>query len=182
MNQVSANDYKHVMEALGVAGDLGCIMLDTEKVVVSDVIKADDIYVDPETESPRFLEGLTSEVEPHITLLYGLMRPGPAWKWHVDEILKGLTIESPRIKEVGFFYNADDRNVAIVAFVEVSDSLLEANTRLKLLPHVDTYPEYRPHLTLAYVKDTADYQSYIKILNERLQGKELQPVGINYGD
>lgn len=184
MKDFSSHKYPEVYAMLGVdTGDLGCIMIDTEPIVVSDVIPESDVYMKPD-QPESHTQGYVSEVTPHVTLLYGLMSSGPAMKLHVDEVLKewgqpaGVTID-----EVTFFYgNPEEPNVVIVAKIKVTDELQEGNARLRLLPHIDTFPKYHPHITLAYVKDSADYAGYVKVLNDKLSGQTVKVVGLNYGD
>lgn len=174
--------FEDVYVDLGIdLGELGCIMLDTEKIVVSDVINEADYYT---SDKHEYVAGNVSENVPHVTLLYGLMNSGEAMRKHVDAVLDGWTIANVEINEVGFFYSKDPAEgyVAIVAHIKVNGALYEGNARLRMLPHIDTFPEYKPHITLAYVTDKSDYQNYIETLNERLAGKTIKVVSVNYGD
>jgi 2'-5' RNA ligase len=184
MNQLSAHQFSPVYEMLGIdVQELGCIMLDTEPIVVSDVIAAADVYLKPE-EPDSHTQGFVSEQTPHVTLLYGLMNHGPIIKSHVGQMLAGWPVpDEITIEEVTFFYgDPNEPNVVVVAKVQVTDELLEANARLRMLPHIDTFPEYHPHITLAYLKDSAEFESYVEQLNEKLSGQTVKVVGLNYGD
>lgn len=178
-----ARSFPQVYKDLGIdLGKLGCIMLDVEPIKVSDIIKPEDLYYSG--DEGEHTEGNVSEIEPHVTLLYGLLRSGPEMKQHVDIILSGWSPEDITISDVSFFYANDptDRFVAIIAKVVTSNNLLDANTRLGYLPHLNTFPDYQPHITLAYVKDTADWKNYVSQLNERLHDQPVRALGINYGD
>jgi hypothetical protein len=195
MAPVNSRSFPQVYVDLGIdPGNLGCIMLDVQPIVVSDVIDAADLYV---SEKPGlgFVKGNVSEDVPHVTLLYGLLRPGPELKKHVDAVLEvepvdgGLEShwdfpEDVVIDKVDFFYSPDSEEhfVTIVALLQVSPGLAEANGRLRLLPHIDTFMEYKPHITLAYVSDSSDWQGYIKTLNEKLAGQSIRAVALNYGN
>jgi hypothetical protein len=51
----------------------------------------------------------------------------------------------------------------------------------RLLPHIDTYPEYKPHITLAYLKADSDWQTYVEPLSERLRGASVGAKGLTMG-
>jgi hypothetical protein len=119
-------------------------MLDTEPVVVSDIIKPEDLLeVDP-AEHPH-MQGIVSENVPHCTLLYGLLRPGPELQKHVGAVLDGWKADKVTVDDIAIFETSQDDEpcVCIVALLIVTDELAEANARLRLLPHIDTYPEYK---------------------------------------
>lgn len=171
-------------EMLGIdTGRLGCIMLDTYPLTVSDIIPESDLYEQQDAED--YLKGYVSEKEPHVTLLYGLMRSGQELKYHVDTVLKDWSAEFVTIDEVSFFYGKDDDGtqfITIIALVKTDPNLVEGNARLRFLPHVDTFPEYHPHITLAYVKSSSPWEDYIKKLDERFAGGTVAVTGLNYGD
>lgn len=184
MVNLNAQKFLEVYENLGIdVGNLGCIMLDTETIATNDIIADGDYFTRPSQYEDGMDDGHESEREPHVTLLYGLLRPGIELKKHVDAVLDGWQPQELIIDYVGFFYSTDaEMNaVTIVAFVRKTDSLLEANARLRFLPHIDTFPEYKPHITLAYVKDSANWQEYVTLLNDKYAGKSVKPVSINYG-
>lgn len=180
---LSAKSFPQVYEFLGIdTGRLGCIMLDTQPIVVSDIIPTADLYVQEDAED--YLKGYISEETAHVTLLYGLLRSGQELKNHVDMVLAGWSAESVTIEKVGFFYGEDENGtqfITVVAFIEPDVNLLEGNARIRLLPHIDTFPEYHPHITLAYVKDSAEWNEHIAVLNERYAGKKVPVVRLNYG-
>jgi hypothetical protein len=132
--------------------------------------------LDPED---AFAQGIISETTPHVTLLYGLISSGPAMRKHVDVVLDGWELRSVQITAVTSFEGNPDYTPLVA---EVStDGLDEANARLRLLPHIDTFPEYRPHVTLAYLKPGADVSGYVDTLNRRLALMQVKCTGINYG-
>lgn len=180
MNQVKASDYPAVYEALGIdTGKLGCIMVDVEELIISDIIKDEDYYY---SEEKKYVNGNVSEDVPHMTLLYGLMRSGPELRPHVEMVLQDWRLPKIKISHVGFFYGHDSEYITLVAHIEVTDELKSGNARLRLLPHIDTFDEYRPHVTLAYVKASSDWNKYIEDLNFKFGGAEVEALAINYGD
>jgi 2'-5' RNA ligase len=166
--------------------ELGCIMLDLDPIDISGIIfeAKNDLYISKDP-AKFWIKGAVAEKTPHVTLLYGLMEPGKKWKDYVDEILKDWSIDKVVVDHVGYFDNhyEDEDYYCIVAHVKVNDNLQEGNTRLKFLPHIDTFPEYKPHITLAYIKkDEKVRDEWISDLNDELKGKSLKVAsGLNYG-
>lgn len=175
LSDISARDFPGLHEELGVDTDkLGCIMLDLQTF---DVLKhvengASDLAGD----------GTVAETEAHVTLLYGLLQNGNTVKEQVDKVLDGWSLDSVVLDEITSFpVPADAEAVPIVA--KLWDArLTEAHDRLSLLPHVNTFTEYNPHVTLAYVKNDPDVvQKWVKALRTELGGMRLNATGINYG-
>jgi hypothetical protein len=181
--QIAASQFPEVYENLGIdPNNLGCIMLNVDPIQVSGFILYDDVYQSDPTEHPH-QQGIISEVEPHCTLLYGLLRPGLELKKHVDAVLSGWTPQSVTIAAIDVFPNSDpEQPLCLVAKLEPSANLLEANARLRLLPHIDTHTAYNPHVTLCYLNQSSNYQGYVRTLNSLYQGKIIGAQGINYGD
>lgn len=181
---LNSKDFPQVYTDLGIStSNLGCIMLDTQPIVNSDVIKSEDYFVS-EKDDLSFVKGNVSEDVPHVTLLYGLLRSGPEMQKHVDAVLTGWELPELIIDKISFFYSndSDEHYVAIVALMRVTPELMEGNARLRFLPHIDTFPEYKPHVTLAYVKAESDWQSYVEALNEKYADSSLRAEAINYGN
>lgn len=187
---VSANQFAEVFKQLGYdIGELGCIMLDTEPLTVSDVIPADELYVpldeDGNVDDDSYANGIVSESIPHVTLLYGLLRSGLELQSHVDAVLAEWSVESVTIAGVSFFESQDSDKpfYCIVAKLDLTPELVEGNARLRALPHIDTFPTYQPHITLAYIKkDDQVRDDVVYALNERFAGSQVRILGINYGD
>nr|HET6905099.1 2'-5' RNA ligase family protein [Ktedonobacteraceae bacterium] len=184
--QISASQFPDVYIDLGIdPGNLGCIMLSVEPIQVGHLILYDDLYRADPIAHPH-MQGIVSETaDAHVTLLYSLLRPGLEMKKHVDAVLEGWTPQDVTIAGVDVFPvgSADSPYTALVATLELTPNLLEANARLKLLPHCETYPlNYKPHATLCYLNSASDVQGYIETLGKELQGKTVKALGLNYGD
>ncbi len=177
--QVSSQDFPGLYDGTGVdPSDMGCIMLDTELLDVQSHVEdaANDLVV-----KEGWGDGAVAESEAHVTLLYGLLENGNIWKDKVDTVLDGWSADSVTIEEVGYFDLGE--SFAIVAHIEKSPELIDGHERLTLLPHIQTFSEYKPHLTLAYVKhDQATADKWVAALGAQYNGKTLKTTGINYGD
>jgi hypothetical protein len=176
MNAYSVNALKEM--GIDVA-KLGCVMLDVEKLDTAGVVPAEWAYTSPNPDH-WWIKGL--EVGDHITLLYGLLSNANAIRVAVDEVLDGWEPEHLSIESVGSFPStlADEPYSCIIGHVSVTPALLDAHARLSLLPHIDTFWEYRPHVTLGYVKRRHE-QDAVERFGERYASYALRPVGLNYG-
>lgn len=180
--EIKASDYPEVYANLGIdTGRLGCIMLDTEPIIISNIIDEQDYYYADPKDKP-YAQGNVSESVPHVTLLYGLMRSGKELAPHVTAVMTGWRPEPIRIDEVSFFYGDNGEYITVIALLEVTDNLSEAHQRLSLLPHINTFGIYKPHLTLAYIKSSSDWEGIVNRLSSELAGKEIDPLQLNLGD
>ncbi len=103
------------------------------------------------------------EMESHVTALYGIVGV------ELDEIVRVVSrMESPLVT-VGPVRHFPDGPDGCPLFVEVnSPAMHQANAKLReLLPHVQKYPEYKPHVTLAYVTDGAKYEGKLCSLSNK---------------
>jgi hypothetical protein len=181
-----AHDFKAMYDEMGIdLKDLGCIMLDTEAPEFNwpEYTKEDDFYT---SDDPAlfWVKGLVSQDTPHVTLLYGLMQDGKAWKKQVDTVLSDRVPETVEISGIECFGSPydDDPYYCLVATLDTQYGLLECNERLSMLPHVKTFPGYKAHITLAYIrKDPILRDELIANMHRELVGQELETKGINYG-
>ncbi len=87
--------------------------------------------------------------EPHVTVLYGLIDV------RAPEVASAVRRMGSPVIVVGEAIAFDAKNgvVPLVLTVE-SGQLRQMNTKLRdTFPHVMTYQEYRPHITVAYVRE-----------------------------
>lgn len=163
---------------ISIAG-LGCVMFDVEPLPVAREVPETWGY--SSTNPERFwIKGM--KAGDHITLLYGLLESAHEMRAGVDEVLARWEPGRLSIASVSSFPSTfeDEPYACIIGHIEKTPELLDAHARLSLLPHIDTHPEYKPHLTLGYVKARYE-QAAIECLRV-FEGKALRPVGLNYGD
>jgi len=141
----------------------GCVMMEPSKIKGwkenhLDGIEEDDVYIKPSDDS----YGL--EEQPHITVLYGI---------HEDEIDPSVIVDmmeqkmkpiKVQITEIDIFENPEydvvKYNVPVTPELQAyRDMFIES------FPNTQTFPDYHPHMTIAYVKPGTG-KKYKKILNE----------------
>lgn len=188
LKQVAARDIPTLYDNLEIDPEMvkhpelrGCIMLKTQPLEVLGLVAdaASDLALNVTMDrSP-----VPGETSPHVTLLYGLLNNGNTWKEAVDDTLSSPTqwsAEKVTIETVSYFEQPD--SYAIIAHVERTSELLDGHARIGLLPNAQTFSDYRPHMTLAYIKRDADLGKWLKALGEAYNGKEIETAGIDYGD
>jgi 2'-5' RNA ligase len=138
-------EYIILHEKEGVKYDKDCVLLLTDIPLwetTLGIIKDEDLYIESEKYG--------KENEQHITLLYGLLT-GKYNDDDVEKILSDYTKINFSIKGIGIFENPD-KPYDVVKFDIVSDDCGKVNEALKQLPYENDFPDYHPHMTLAYVK------------------------------
>ena len=186
MTTKSIYEFKDLMTEMNIdVAKLGCVMLPVEPFDIfgegrDSLLNREDLYVSPDP-AKFWVKGDVSE-NAHITLLYGLIQPAYIISSWVDEVLAGW--ERPEFlapERISFFPSPDANELGYAAIVvEVEDEhLVEANQRLSYLPHVNTFPDYRPHMTLAYVK-LSEAQKWMDAL-ENAQFHLYVKDGLDYG-
>jgi len=138
--------------------DYGCVMLyldvsKEEMKRLQDVIDEDDIYREDDNE------GFGREDEPHVTILYGIHADVP--DEDVEKLIEEIKNPEMEVKKVSAFKND---KFEVLKFDVKSKDLQKLNKKFKSLPHTNTYPEYHPHVTIAYIKNGKS-DSYIDKLN-----------------
>jgi len=177
-NQPNAYQFQDIYEELRISFNrLGCIMLDIDPKGLPPFKNVQNLY---DNSNNSIASG-----EPHVTLLYGLMQPGTVWKKYVDEVLEGWSCTEVTVDHVDFFDSPNpgiEPYYCIVAHVKVTPQLQEGHDRLQLLPHIDTFPGYKAHITVAYVnRDDKVRDDTIAYYQEELAGKSFKVKGLNYG-
>ena len=125
--------------------EYGCLMVYLKIPYWNDLlskINSDDLFKD---DTDRY--GL--ETEPHCTILYGI---------HSDVSDEDILSNFSNLKKSQFdieingvdcFYNKD---YDVLKLNVKSNMLNQLNDSAKSLPYTNTYPDYKPHITIAYLK------------------------------
>lgn len=132
-----------------------------------DLIDKDDLY------EPKDDPSYGKETEPHVTALFGLHEE--VTDKEIEEVIN--KIKEPKIKFGGISAFKNDKFEVLKFDVESKD-MHKINKDLREFPHTNTYPDYHPHCTIAYLKPKmAD--KYIKKLNDSIE-MEMTPSHIVY--
>lgn len=169
-----------VLKALGYdLASLTPVMLKTDNIRVSDYKNRPEDLFYGESYDLRYVQGAVAEATAHVTLHQGLLPGIPADI--IDTVLGDYDISEVRISNIGGWPSADGFTTVVAHLCDYDGKLLELHNRLRTLPHIDSFPEFKPHVTLAFVRDGACMPSWLNALNA-LSGKTLQVSGRFYGD
>lgn len=169
-----------VLKSLGYdLASLTPVMLKTDNIRISDFKdRPEDLFYGDSYEL-RYVQGAVAETTAHVTLHQGILPNVPAEA--IDAVLGDYNISQVRISNVGGWPSADGFTTVVAHLCDYDGALLELHNRLRTLPHIDSFPDFKPHVTLAYVRDGACMPSWLNSLNA-LSGKTLQVSGRFYGD
>lgn len=107
-------------------------------------IPAADIYSKPDEHGQ---EDYGRETEPHVTALYGLTQHDP------DPVQQAIAGHGPVTVTLGKTSLFTDNSDYDVLKVDVTGkSLHDLNAKIAKLPNANTFPTYKPHVTIAYLK------------------------------
>lgn len=187
--KLNSNNFKKVYKELGVELDkLGCVMLDVEpnkQMMISEDAKNGLSLYTSKNQNRKWINGWVADKTPHVTLLYGLIENANKIKSQVDSVLDGWEIDSVEIENVSFFESPyeDEPYYCIIAHVKKIEKLVEGHNRLQFLPHINTFPEYTPHITICYIeKNAKKMKEVVAILNKGLSGIKIKvKKELNYG-
>ena len=123
----------------------GCVMVDVPVGNWDEITS----WIDPEDLYEVEGENFGIQERPHITILYGLheeVTPDMV-KSVFDQFDGDINIE---VDGIDIFEN---EKFDVVKFnVNTDGSLNELNSKLSEFPNSNEYPDYKPHITIAYVK------------------------------
>lgn len=121
--------------------DYGCVMLDFDFQELEHIHSLiDEAHVYNE-------DGFGLEKDAHVTLLYGLH--DSVTPHSVENVINGLSFGLCTLQKPSLFY-ADDYEV--LKFDVVGEGLHTANEALKGFPYTSNFNEYKPHLTIGYMR------------------------------
>lgn len=145
--------------------ELGCVMIEVPVSNWNEItssINEEDVYTDE--GKPGIQEN------PHVTVLYGLHEEVSLDQ--VKSVFEDLDERIDiRIEGIGVFEN---ERFDVVKFNVVPNGALQTlHDRLSEFPNSNEYPEYEPHITIAYVKkgigkkyEDLEYRHSVENINE----------------
>ena len=166
--------------------DLECVMLEVApfnvEAAMGDAFSENDLFYG-DHPNLEYAQGMVGETNPHLTLLFGI-HPSDDYEMNVYLALDGWDLPDIMINEIGFFPSRIEGQdyVCIVAHVAQTAPLMAGNARLKELPHTDNFPNYLPHIALAYIKGSADKEEWLFRLNAAFGHKFVKPLALDLGN
>jgi 2'-5' RNA ligase len=136
-----------ISEAKNHKNEFGCLMLKIEYKNWSKILKridSDDLYTEE--------EGYGLEKEPHVTILFGFHNNTDIDK--VKELVKQHCSEPLKIKlhNITMFENVEEK-YDVLKFDITCQKLHNLNKLMRdNFDYTNSFPEYHPHCTIAYVK------------------------------
>ena len=127
--------------------EYGCVMLYFDFPLMNkihDAIDPNHLWKKDEDSDSTYDGGL--ETEPHCTLLYGLH--DGVTEEDIKHVLDKFTFSTCIISNASLFEN---ENFDVLKFDVNGDDLFKANAELIKYPNTQTYPDYHPHMTVAYL-------------------------------
>ena len=143
-----------------------CAMLYFNEDTLNDMhnqIDHDDLYISDE------MGGYGLETEPHCTLLYGL-HDDKVTPEQIEDVLSNHEYTTCRAHNLSLFENP---KYDVLKYDIEGDNLKETNDKLKEFPFTTDYPDYHPHMTVAYLKPGKGKQYVDRLSNDY---KELSMV------
>lgn len=149
----------------------GCAMLYFESNCTKEVremIKEEDLYVEEGDVS------FGKETEPHCTLLYGFDK-----KVEANEALKiceNFTFEACEAHNISLF---ESKKYDVLKYDIKGKNIKECNEALSDLPFESDFPDFHPHMTVAYLQPGKG-KEYTKMIKESHARLQVNPEKIVY--
>ncbi len=142
-------EFRKFLEMQNVKYDYSSTHVDVPETIGSDInnlgkkkIKDSDIFVS------KIDSSFGREDEIHVTVLYGIHSDTSE---EVAKVVSEKKSISVKLGDIDVFTNPDKFDVVVIKVI--SDDLKSLNTKLTdKIEFTNKYKEYKPHITLAYVK------------------------------
>ena len=121
------------------------------------------------------------EDEPHVTLLYGIHDGGEHDELSKEKLAEIIDISKPTLDEAVILKGVsafENDEYDVLKFDAESPALREANKKLSNFPNSNSFPDYKPHVTIAYLK-SGKAKDYIEKFKD-IKDVELSPEKIVY--
>jgi 2'-5' RNA ligase len=167
--------------------DLECVMLDVPPIDVHALfgpdLKEKHFYYGKKKTQDKYAQGPVAEKNAHLTLLFGI-HPSDNYVDQVMDALDGWEPEDLLIRKASYFENvavADPEVKCIVLEVVPTPNLLNARRRLEQLNFTSQHTQFRPHITLAYIKGKANVDRWLARMNVHFERSVMTPTKLNLG-
>lgn len=145
------------------------------------IIPRDYVYA-PAGDYRTWIKGPVGEDGPHTTVKYGLLNPAYSMTGAVNHLIGWPRDIEVEVVDIEVFPSPfDDLLYGCLVARLGGEELAEMNAALSILPHVDSYPSFKPHITLAYLKPEVALYAGVAEASRWLLGAKLPVTGIHYG-
>ena len=186
------HDFPWLMDT-GIVPDtktLGAVMLPVkfpfqllDRGYASGVIEKRDLHTS-EDPSRFWVKGDVTPIA-HVTLLYGLLVPAFKQADNINRLLADW--QRPQWLPITGFdvfpspYDDEPYSCIVARVVDRNGSLAHARGRLEYLPHVNTFPDWKLHATIAYV-ETAAADRWMQYLDGSVRTVAVDPTALDLGE
>lgn len=155
------------------------VMLKTDNIDISSLRNAPDELFYGEGYDLRYCQGAVAETTAHVTLHQGILPSVPPEL--IDTVLGEYDIPEVRIGHVSGWPSPNGFTTIVANLCDYDGQLQELHNRLRWLPHIDAFPTYTPHVTLAFVRTGPHIHSWLAALNA-LSNQKLAVSGRFLGE
>lgn len=129
-----------------------------------------------------WVRGPVAENSAHVTAKYGFLTPSYERKEVINVLIGWPREVSVEVAGIEVFESPyPDLPYGCLVARLGGDELYEMNAALSVLPHVDSFTTYKPHLTIAYLRPEVATYAGVPEATSWLLGKKLRVTGIDYG-
>jgi len=168
---------EHINKLLEKKGDIyekGAVMLYfsfPELLHIHDSIMASDLYTEEDDRTYGY------EDEAHTTLLYGV---GPDVEVRdIENITNNYIFEDCKLHNVSLF--TTNPKYDVLKFDVEGEPLHQIHQELKSIPYESDFPNFHPHLTIAYIQKGLG-QKYADVVKKKYPEIWLTPQYIVYSE
>lgn len=165
--------------------DLECVMLDLPSLDIEEAYGEDYNFTDlyfSDHEQLRYAQGDVAAKSAHVTVLFGI-HPSDTYEEDVYSALDGWELPPILLSEIETFPSRVEGEdyTCLVAKVVPTAQLLSGHRRLQALPFSSNFDTYIPHVTLAYLNNTADIGEWKFRMQKAFNARLIDPIGLNLG-
>jgi 2'-5' RNA ligase len=160
-----------VIRAVQNVAPSGCVMAMLDPSEFASLL-TEIAYTDTYTTNESYASGKVTDQ--HITLLYGLEKT--VTTQIIQEKLDGTFDDTEIFLDHLTVFKPEGKEYEVLVIeCKPTDNILEANSILRDLPYQNNHPDYKPHVTLAYLKK-GEGDKYLENIDLPKQSFRIQKI------